>query len=109
MLVLPTPRFNFQSRRARLADLALRHGLPSMYEEAAYVRDGGLMSYGPSFEDMYRRAAVYVAKILKGVKPGDLPIEQPAKFELVLNLKTAKALGITVPQSLLARADEAIE
>jgi putative ABC transport system substrate-binding protein len=109
MLVLPTPRFNFQSRRARLADLALRHGLPSMYEEAAYVRDGGLMSYGPSFEDMYRRAAVYVAKILKGAKPGDLPIEQPAKFELVLNLKTAKALGIAVPQSLLARADETIE
>jgi putative ABC transport system substrate-binding protein len=109
MLVLPTPRFNFQSRRARLADLALRHGLPSMYEEAAYVRDGGLMSYGPSFEDMYRRAAVYVAKILKGVKPGDLPIEQPAKFELAVNLRTAKALGLAIPQSILARADELIE
>jgi putative ABC transport system substrate-binding protein len=109
MLVLPTPRFNFQSRRARLADLALRHGLPSMYEEAAYVRDGGLMSYGPNFEDMYRRAAAYVAKILKGAKPGDLPIEQPAKFELAVNLRTAKALGLTIPQSILARADELIE
>ena len=109
MLVLPTPRFNFQSRRARLADLALRHGLPSMYEEAAYARDGGFMSYGPGFEDMYRRAAVYVARILKGVKPGDLPIEQPAKFELAVNLRSAKALGLAIPQSILARADELIE
>jgi putative ABC transport system substrate-binding protein len=86
----------------------VRTDLPR-YEEAAYVRDGGLMSYGPSFEDMYRRAAVYVARILKGVKPGDLPMEQPAKFDMAVNLRSAKALGLAIPQSILVRADELIE
>ena len=109
VLVLPTPLFNIRSRRQQLASLALRYRLPSMYEEALYVRDGGLMSYGPDFADMYRRSAGYVAKILRGAKPGDLPIEQPTKFQFAVNLKTAQALGITVPQSLLAQADEVIE
>jgi putative tryptophan/tyrosine transport system substrate-binding protein len=106
---MPTPLFNIHSRRTRLADMAVRHHLPSIYEEVSYVRDGGLMSYGPDFGDMYRRAAIYVDKILKGAKPGDLPIEQPKTFNLTINLKTAKALGLTIPQSILARADEVIE
>lgn len=109
LLVIPTPLFNLQRVRVRLAEGALRHGLPSMYEEISYIRDGGLMSYGPDFADMYRRAAGYVVRILKGAKAGDLPIELPTKFALTINLKTARALGITIPQSILVRADEVVE
>jgi putative ABC transport system substrate-binding protein len=105
--VLPSPFLN--AHRRLLIDLAARYRLPAMYEFREYVRDGGLMSYGVSLPDMYRRAASYVDRILKGAKPGDLPIEQATKFELVINLKTAKALGLTVPPALLARADQVIE
>jgi len=97
------------SHRTRLADLAARSRLPSAYAVRESVEAGGLMSYGPSFLDLFRRSAAYVDKILKGAKPADLPVEQPTNFELVINLKTAKALGLTIPQSLLHRADQVIE
>jgi len=93
----------------RLAELATKSRLPAMYELREYVEVGGLIAYGPDIDDIWRRAAVFVDKILKGAKPGDLPVEQPTKFELVINLKSAKALGLTVPQSLLGRADEVIQ
>ena len=80
-----------------------------MYETSEYVRDGGLVSYGPNLSDLFERAAIYADKILKGASPGDLPVEQPTKFELIFNLKTAKALGLTVSESFLQRADEVIE
>jgi putative ABC transport system substrate-binding protein len=105
--VLPSPFFS--AHRRVLINLAARYRLPAMYEFREYVQDGGLMSYGVSLPDMYRRAATYVDKILKGAKAGDLPIERPTKFELVINLKTAKALGLTIPPSLLQRADQVIE
>jgi putative ABC transport system substrate-binding protein len=92
-----------------LTDLAIKARLPMMVVGRASVVEGGLMGYAPSFPDIYRRAAAYVDKILKGAKPADLPVEQPTKFELVINLKTAKALGLTIPPSILARADEVIE
>ena len=95
--------------RVRIVQLAATHRLPVMYEVEAFVAAGGLLSYGPSLADMYRRAAIYVDRILKGAKPADLPIEQPTKFDLVINLKTAKALGLTIPPSLLLRADQVIE
>jgi putative ABC transport system substrate-binding protein len=99
----------FLLHRTRLADLAARSRLPAAYGVREQVEAGGLMSYGPSLRDLFRRGATYVDKILKGAKPGDLPVEQPTKFELVLNLKTAKALGLTIPDSLLRRADEVIQ
>ena len=99
----------FSVHRARLAELAIKHRLPTMYTNRPHVEAGGLMCYAPNFFDLWRRAATYVDKILKGAKPADLPVEQPTKFELVINLKTAKALDLTIPQSLLLRADELIE
>jgi putative tryptophan/tyrosine transport system substrate-binding protein len=97
------------TNRVRINTLALAARLPTMHFVKVYVEAGGLMSYGPNFADLFRRSADYVDKILRGVKPGDIPIEQPTKFELVINLKTAKALGLEVPPMLLARADEVIE
>ena len=95
--------------RDRIIEFATRNGIPAMYEESLFVEAGGLMSYGPSSRDLFRRSATYVDKILKGAKPADLPVEQPTKFDLVINLKTAKKLGLTIPQSLLVGADEVIE
>jgi putative ABC transport system substrate-binding protein len=99
----------FIDQRTRIAELAATRRLPAVYGQVEHVGSGGLMAYAPNFLANYRRAAVYVDKILKGAKPGDLPIEQATKFELVINLKTAKALGLTIPPSLLQRADQVIE
>jgi putative ABC transport system substrate-binding protein len=98
-----------REHRRQVEELAAQHRLPAMYEVRLFVESGGLMSYGPNLPEMFRRAALYVDKILKGAKPGDLPVEQPSKFELVINLKTAKALGLTIPESLRFRADEVIQ
>ena len=99
----------FFDERKRIAELALKHRLPSAYGPSEAVEAGGLFSYGPSYPDLFRRAAGYVDKILKGAKPGDLPIEQPTRFELVINRKTAKALGIVIPQTVLLRAERVID
>jgi putative ABC transport system substrate-binding protein len=95
--------------RRRLVDMAAKNRMPAVYTSREFVAAGGLMAYGANVADVFRRAATYVDKILKGANPGDLPVEQHTKFELVLNLKTAKALGLTIPPSLLARADQVIE
>jgi len=105
--VVASPILRFH--RKPLVDLAAKHRLPAMYQMKEFVEAGGLISYGPRDADMFRRAAYYVDRILKGAKPADLPVEQPAKYELFINRKTAKALGLTIPQSLLLRADQVIE
>jgi len=107
LLVVSGPTQELHKKRA--VDLAAKNRLPAMYAQSEYVGVGGLMSYAVSLPDLFRRAATYVDKLLKGAKPGDLPVEQPTKFELVINLKTAKALGLTIPPSLLLRADQVIE
>ncbi len=107
LAVLSTPMFS--SERRRLVDLAAKHRLPTVFGFRSYVDAGGLMSYGPNVPDLFRRAADYVDRILKGARPADLPVEQPTKFELAINLKTAKALGLTIPPLLLARADQVID
>jgi len=94
--------------RQRVIEFATTHRIPAMYEYSSYVRDSGLMSYGPSFEDGFRLAARYIDRIVKGAKPADLPAEQPARYYLAVNLKTTAALGLTIPQSVLIRADEVI-
>ena len=99
----------FASHRRRLADLAIQNGLVSSWPIRGYAEAGGLVPYGANEADLWRRAAGYVAKILQGAKAADLPMEQPTKFELIINMKTAKALGLTIPPSLLVRADEAME
>jgi putative ABC transport system substrate-binding protein len=104
---MASPFLNFHHKR--LIDLANQYRFPSIWESSGYVRDGGMLSYGPSFADMYRQSADYVAKILNGAKPSDLPVEQPVKFELAINLRTAKSLGIVISPAILARADEVIE
>jgi len=95
--------------RPKVVELAARHRLPAMYEVRSFVDDGGLVSYGPDLNEMYRRSAAYVDRIFRGAKPGELAIEQPGKFEMVVNLKTAKTLGLAIPQSLLLRADEVVQ
>ena len=97
------------AHRTRILELAGKQRLPTMHTQSLWVEAGGMMSYGTHFPDLYRRAATYVDKILKGAKPADLPVEQPTKFELVINLKTAKALGLTIPPNVLARADKVIQ
>jgi putative ABC transport system substrate-binding protein len=99
----------FVSNRKRIVELAATHGLLAVYDERQYVEAGGLVSYGTRLTDLYWRAATYVDKILRGAKPADLPVQQPTRFELVINLNAAKALGLTVPPELLARADQVIE
>ena len=107
VLALSGPPFG--TELVQLAQLAAVHRVPAMFIRREFVEVGGLLAYGPSFTDNFRRAATYVDKILKGAKPADLPVEQPTKFELVINMKTAKALGLTIPASLLLRADQIIE
>jgi putative tryptophan/tyrosine transport system substrate-binding protein len=103
------PDASFVLNRTRIAELAIKHQLPAIFLYKEHVHAGGFMAYGPNYHDLFGRAATYVDKILKGAKPGDLPVEQPMKFELVINLRTAKALDLTIPPTLLFQADEVIE
>lgn len=104
-MVLPPPR----DANSGIIEFAIKNRLPTTFHWKEYMEDGGLMYYGPNLPDMYRRAAVQVDKILKGTKPADIPVEQPTKFEFILNLKTAKQIGLTIPPSVLARADRIIK
>jgi putative tryptophan/tyrosine transport system substrate-binding protein len=106
--VLVLPNHLTLSQRTQVVDLAVKSRLPVMYPQSEYVEDGGLMTYGPSINDLFRRAATYVDKILKGAKPADLPVEQPTKFQFIVNLKAAKQIGLTIPPNVLARADKVI-
>ena len=106
-LIPSFPRFYFEHRR--IIDAAAKYRVPAIYEWGEVARNGGLISYGADFAVLTRRVAAYVDRILRGAKPGDLPIEQPTKFELVVNLRTAKTLGLTIPQPILQRADEVIQ
>jgi len=106
-IILPSPPLLGRETK-RLIDLALKNRIPTIHTSRSSVENGGLMSYGPDFMDLYHRAAVYVDKILKGANPADLPVERPTKFELVINLKTAKQIGLTIPPNVLARADRVI-
>jgi putative ABC transport system substrate-binding protein len=107
-VIIPTAGRQTLGARKPIAELAIKYRLPAIYQEQEFVEVGGLMSYGPDFSDLYRRAAIFVDKILKGAKPAELPVEQPTKFELVINLKTAKQIGLTIPPNVLARADRVI-
>ena len=107
--VLVLYSFVLNSHRAKVVDLATKTRLPVIYPFAEFIEAGGLMNYGVSFNDSYRRAAVYVDKILKGAKPADLPVEQPTKFEFIINLKAAKQIGLTIPPNVLVRADRVIK
>jgi putative tryptophan/tyrosine transport system substrate-binding protein len=107
--IMTTPGRRFFAERKRIVELAGKYRLPAIYSQKAYVDEGGLMSYGADFDDLYRRAAVYVDKILKGAKPADLPVQQATKFEFVINLKAAKQIGLTIPPEVLARANRVIK
>jgi putative ABC transport system substrate-binding protein len=107
LIVILSPFVTLHSKR--IVELALKHNLPGMYPTKQFAEEGGLMAYGPLIADLYRRAATYVDKILKGAKPADLPVEQPTKFELIINLKTAKQIGVAIPSSVLARANRVIK
>ena len=107
LISMPSPMLFLEHRH--IVALAAKHRLPAMYNAREFVEAGGMIAYGANIDDLNRRGAIYVDKILKGAKPGDVPVEQPTKFELVINLETAKALDLTIPQSLIYRADEVIE
>jgi len=107
MLVLGNPVLN--ARRKQIVDLSVKHRLPATYSRPEYIDAGGLLYYGTNYPELFRRAAGYVDRILKGAKPADLPVEQPTKFELILNLKAAKQIGLTIPNKVLARADRVIK